>query len=67
MSFSFYLAHGGLGDFDELIFIGVSVIFVGMMAVSWIRSRNMEPEFDDESSPSQSTDGQENADHFRLD
>ena len=67
MSFSFYLAHGALGNFDELIFIGVSVIFVGMMVISWIRSRNMEPEFDDEATPSQATDGQENADHFRLD
>jgi len=33
------LAHGALGYWDELIFLGVAVIFIGMMFVSWTRSR----------------------------
>ncbi len=42
------LAHGALGNFDELIFIGVAVVFLGMMGLSWWRSREFEPELDDE-------------------
>ena len=33
------LAHGALGPFDEIIFIGIAVIFVVMMVVSWLRSQ----------------------------
>ena len=42
------LAHGALGPWDELIFIGVVVVFIGMMGLSWFRSRMNEPEFEDE-------------------
>lgn len=35
-------AHGALGWFDELIFLGVAVIFIVMMGISWFRSRNMD-------------------------
>lgn len=41
------LAHGVLGWYDELIFIGVIVIFLGMMFVSWFRSRDMDYEATD--------------------
>jgi hypothetical protein len=34
------LAHGALGPFDELLFIVVGVVFVGLMVTAWIRSRN---------------------------
>ncbi len=45
------LAHGALGPFDEIIFIGIAVIFVMMMAVSWFRSQAMtEDDFEDEDS-----------------
>lgn len=37
-----FLAHGTLGWWDELIFLGIIVIFVGMMGVSWFRSRGMD-------------------------
>lgn len=70
MSFSAYLAHGGLGNFDELIFVGVTVIFVAMMGISWVRSRNIEPDFDDEQTPKKKNDdasADDSADHFRLD
>jgi uncharacterized membrane protein (DUF4010 family) len=34
------LAHGALGAFDEILFLAVAVVFVGLMIVAWIRSRN---------------------------
>lgn len=34
------LAHGALGNWDELIFISVAAVFLIFMAVSWIRSRS---------------------------
>ncbi|MGJ3240363.1 MAG: hypothetical protein ACFE0Q_16770 [Anaerolineae bacterium] len=34
------LAHGALGWYDELVFLGIIVIFAGMMLVSWFRSRS---------------------------
>lgn len=43
MKIPIFLAHGALGGFDEVIMIGVSVVFVVMMGVSWIKSRTMEP------------------------
>lgn len=41
------LAHGALGWYDELIFLGIVVIFIGMMFVSWFRSRGMDYENSD--------------------
>lgn len=35
----FLLAHGALGYWDEVIFVTVIVIFLGMMVASWLRSR----------------------------
>lgn len=32
-------AHGALGNWDEIIFIAVIIIFVGMMVSSWFKSR----------------------------
>ncbi len=36
------LAHGALGPFDEIIFLGIAVVFLGMMGVSWLRSQQIE-------------------------
>jgi hypothetical protein len=52
-----FLAHAGLGNWDELVFFGIAMIFVVMMGVSWVKSRNLqfedfeddEPELDLES------------------
>lgn len=38
------LAHGALGPFDEIIFLGVGVVFFVLMGMSWLRSRDLEPE-----------------------
>lgn len=41
------LAHGALGPYDELIFLSVAAIFLIFMGISWVKSRNTRPEFDD--------------------
>ena len=41
------LAHGALGAFDELVFLGIALVFIGMMAVSWYRSQHIILEEDD--------------------
>jgi uncharacterized membrane protein len=41
------LAHGALGWWDELVFLGIIVIFLGMAFVSWFRSRSMNYEEQD--------------------
>jgi len=64
------LAHGALGYWDEAIFAGVSVLFIIMMGVSWVRSRNMEPEFEDEfpkTKPDDSAADDHSPERFRLD
>ncbi len=35
------LAHGALGPFDEIIFIGVAIGFLVMMGISWLRSQQL--------------------------
>ena len=57
------LAHGALGPFDEIIFIGIAVIFLGMMGLSWLRSQELEDDQLDAGEPATAAD----ADHFELD
>ena len=57
------LAHGALGPFDEIIFIGIAVIFLGMMGVSWLRSQALEDEDLTAGEPAAAPD----ADSFELD
>ena len=45
------LAHGVLGDYDELIFLAVAVVFVALMAFAWFRSRNSVPDEDEGTNP----------------
>ena len=44
-------AHGVLGALDEVIFFAVVVIFVGMMAISWMRSQSSPTEEEAEIPP----------------
>ena len=48
------LAPGALGGYDEILFIGTALMFLVMMGISWLRSRNAEPilEDPDDSAPS---------------
>lgn len=55
----FILAHGQLGAWDELIFLGITVVFALIMVYSWLRSRNLVDEEEEE--------GPEAVEHFSLD
>jgi hypothetical protein len=61
------LAHGSLGDWDEIIFISVAFIFLVMMGISWVKSRATAPELDDTAPTSPSESSEEKPGHFRLD
>ncbi|MEO8610003.1 MAG: hypothetical protein ABI690_19070 [Chloroflexota bacterium] len=65
------LAHGALGGWDELIFLGVGAIFITMMGISWVKSRNStvpleEPEKTVPSEPAPTESDTDSPDHFRL-
>ena len=38
------LAHGALGPFDEIIFLGIAIVFLAMMGFSWLRSQQLPDE-----------------------
>ena len=61
----FVLAHGALGIFDELIFIGVAVLFLIAMIIVWVRSRAIPPTIDD-TPPTPDVPLADDT-HFRLD
>lgn len=62
------IAHGALGPFDELIFGGVAVIFIVIMAVSWVKSRNTLPDLDADKRPAGAQAAPpDTPDRFRLD
>jgi hypothetical protein len=54
-------AHGALGGWDEIIFLAVVVVFVVMMAVSWLRGQSTQESVD----PDQA-DAPEKADENRF-
>jgi hypothetical protein len=54
------LAHGALGPFDELLMLSAAAIFLVMMAISWVRSRNIRPKEDTQRD-------QDEPDRFTLD
>lgn len=62
------LAHGLLGGFDEIIFVSIALVFVGMMGISWYRSQQMiDDEADDNPDDSaQDTSDDEQSEHFEL-
>lgn len=53
------LAHGALGAYDEIIFLGIAVAFLGMMGLSWLRSQQID---DSTEGDSLESDGE----HFEL-
>jgi hypothetical protein len=66
MTIHYMLLHGSLGWGDELIFIGVAIVFIVLMAIQWviIRTRDDVP-----AQPPADTaaDTDEEPDRFRLD
>ncbi len=61
MPFPIIVAHGALGYWDEVIFVSVAIVFVVMMANSWLRSRD-EPADETPARPPQTTSDS----HFEL-
>lgn len=49
------VAHGALGPWDEVIFLGVAAVFLVFMGISWVRSRSMEPDYEDEDTVTETT------------
>ncbi len=66
-----YLAHGALGPYDELIYLGIAVIFLVMMGVSWFQTRMTEYDDDQrpapDTNPQNTTSEERSADRFTLD
>lgn len=68
MNVPIILAHGALGAFDEMIFLGIAVVFLGLMAVSWLKSRNMPDELEEPpADPTTPVKEPDSPDRFRLD
>lgn len=77
MEIPIILAHGALGNFDEVIFFSVGGIFAIVMGISWVKSRMTELDFDDDLDDPEKAkrseietdvdDDNERSDHFRLD
>ncbi len=60
------LAHGALGNFDELIYISVVVIFLVFMGIAWVRGRMTQPDFDSPGDRSTTPDA-DSPERFKLD
>jgi len=66
MMIQYMLLHGSLGWADELIFVGVGLTFLVLMAIHWVMIRTRDAE------PTASPDGaapeaNEEPERFRLD
>ncbi len=57
-------AHGALGNLDEVVFLLIGLIFLGMMGVSWFRSQRLPDENNTENKQNHPDASQ--ADHFEL-
>jgi hypothetical protein len=60
------LAHGALGPWDELIFLGVAAIFLTMMGISWVRSRTNNPTIEATEDSNTIPADENSPDHFPL-
>ena len=60
------LAHGSLGAFDEILYLGVAAIFVIMMGISWMRSRYQPPKLDDPAETPPAPNQSDAPEHFTL-
>ena len=62
------LAHGALGWFDDLIFLGVIILFGAMMFIAWWRSRG--DNYADDimpQKPKHNSDDSDSSERFQLD
>ncbi len=64
----FILAHGSLGEWDELIFLSIAAIFLIMMGIAWVRSRvSTPPALEDQPTDTTTTSTINNEERFPLD
>ncbi len=63
----FILAHGSLGEWDELIFLSIAAIFLIMMGIAWVRSRVSTPEALEEQPDTATPSVTHNEERFPLD
>lgn len=63
----FILAHGSLGEWDELIFLSIAAIFLIMMGIAWVRSRVSTPEVLEETTDTTTPSVTHNEERFPLD
>ena len=63
----FILAHGSLGEWDELIFLSIAAIFLIMMGIAWVRSRVSTPEALEEPTDTTTPSTINNEERFPLD
>jgi len=66
MSIPPIVAHGALGIFDELLFIGVAVTFLVMMGISWWMSRRNAPPEESKPLDEQSPESTTQDERYRL-
>ncbi len=65
-----YLAHGALGVWDEVIFLSIAAIFLIVMAVAWVKSRNTDLDPEDSEVPNTEAPQPQSAapsERFKLD
>lgn len=62
----FILAHGSLGEWDEIVFLSIAAIFLIMMGISWVRSRVSTPDELNEPSEPPAADAPPSKDRFPL-
>jgi hypothetical protein len=61
------LAHGALGNWDEIVFLSIAAVFLIVMGISWIRSRAASPdEVDAVEEITEDTPQAESGGHIRL-
>ena len=60
------LAHGALGNWDEVIFVSVAAVFLFMMGLSWVRSRANTPEEPQTPAATAAPAEPDSPDHFTL-
>jgi len=66
MSTPIILAHGALGVWDEVIFLGIAAIFFIMMGISWVKSRNTQPDLGERELPTNGSKEADSANRFPM-
>lgn len=49
------LAHGAVGPWDDILVVGIAIVFTGFMVYSWFKSREFEPILEDEEADDETT------------